>query len=530
MSATVPERPVSKCPVAGHRRADPGDEGFSIVPILTRPVTRRTALHRSGAFAGALAGLGTLSMLGGLAAIPIRAEAAENAEDVTFPDVQFDLGRFMPPAQTMDGVPVGMPPIHTTFVTARLSRAPSKADAGRMESALRTIESNYPYAPGGVFTHVSYSDTYFARFPASLVNSAMPRTLSGNQPVLKRAVAGPTDVAPGGHVLELRRPEFTVPLVLENNDLLFTVRGDDWSYVADVVAWLAGSNRLVGRPIASPRFDAGMTITSTRAMFVQMGLPRYVAGANSLPFADFVNPFSPMWMGFADQQVDASAPAQDITFLGGHGIKLTNAQPGNYFDNGAIQHLSHVLLDLQQFYLDGREPDADVDHREPFDERLQYMFQSPEQVPPDPNDPFRDGGGPRTLSKRGAVLRNLFNGTDYARTSAVQFQRIGHVSALHRTGRTSDGKPIHQRIDGPGFDAMDTRTGRNTPKLQFSGFFPSSDFFADLRRSQASIDLLTEFDLEEEDHGLERFITATRRQNYLVPPRRHRAFPLVELT
>ena len=60
-------------------------------------------------------------------------------------------------------------------------------------------------------------------------------------------------------------------------------------------------------------------------------------------------------------------------------------------------------------------------------------------------------------------------------------------------------------------------------------FFPTADFFATLRRNQASLDLFDEFNLEEEDHGLERFITATRRQNYLIPPRRHRAFPLVEL-
>jgi hypothetical protein len=32
------------------------------------------------------------------------------------------------------------------------------------------------------------------------------------------------------------------------------------------------------------------------------------------------------------------------------------------------------------------------------------------------------------------------------------------------------------------------------------------------------------------DNGLERFLTTTRRQNFLVPPRRNRAFPLVELT
>ncbi|HEY5002023.1 MAG TPA: hypothetical protein VII61_02645 [Ktedonobacteraceae bacterium] len=33
-----------------------------------------------------------------------------------------------------------------------------------------------------------------------------------------------------------------------------------------------------------------------------------------------------------------------------------------------------------------------------------------------------------------------------------------------------------------------------------------------------------------DDNGLERFITATRRQNFLVPSRAHRAFPLLELT
>jgi hypothetical protein len=33
----------------------------------------------------------------------------------------------------------------------------------------------------------------------------------------------------------------------------------------------------------------------------------------------------------------------------------------------------------------------------------------------------------------------------------------------------------------------------------------------------------------DSDNGLERFITATRWQNFLVPPRRQRAFPLVEL-
>jgi hypothetical protein len=42
--------------------------------------------------------------------------------------------------------------------------------------------------------------------------------------------------------------------------------------------------------------------------------------------------------------------------------------------------------------------------------------------------------------------------------------------------------------------------------------------------------LQEQFDGEEDENGLERFLTATRRQNYLIPPGRHRAFPLVEFT
>jgi len=50
-----------------------------------------------------------------------------------------------------------------------------------------------------------------------------------------------------------------------------------------------------------------------------------------------------------------------------------------------------------------------------------------------------------------------------------------------------------------------------------------------MRVGVAAQDLQTQFGVDEDDNGLERFITATRRQNFLVPPRRHRAFPLLEL-
>jgi hypothetical protein len=480
-------------------------------------------LRTGGAIAGAA---GTLALLENLAWVPERVAWAD--EVAAFPDVQFDLAPFVPPAQTIDGVPVSLPPVHTAFVTARLAFRPTNGDQLRMESALRTIETTYPYSPAGVFTHVAYSDNYFNRLPDIVVAAAMPRTLAGNQPVLKRAVPGPTDVAAGNRVLELRRAEFTVPVRLESNDLLFTVRSDNPGIVADVVDWLSGSDSLKGHFEPSPRFFAGMTITSSRAMFVQRGLPRSIANSQRLPFATFVNPSSPMWMGFADQQVDASAPAQNVTFVGGGGIKLTNSQAGNYFDNGSIQHLSHVLLDLQQFYVDGRDPD-------------EAMCGS------------RSASGCSTCSSRRSRCGRTPTRSPTAAARATWARGVRSCP----TCSAAPGTPGRARSSSAGWGTSRSCTGPAAPatgnRSTCASTGPGSTRWtpppAATRRScsspgssraptssrrsaenQASVDLLDEFALEEEDHGIERFITATRRQNYLIPPRRHRAFPLIEFT
>jgi hypothetical protein len=42
-------------------------------------------------------------------------------------------------------------------------------------------------------------------------------------------------------------------------------------------------------------------------------------------------------------------------------------------------------------------------------------------------------------------------------------------------------------------------------------------------------DLSKKFDVPASANGINSFIRATRRQNFLVPPRRHRAFPLLEV-
>jgi hypothetical protein len=266
-----------------------------------------------------------------------------------------------------------------------------------------------------------------------------------------------------------------------------------------------------------------------------------------------------MAMGFADQQVNSSAPrAEVVTFLGSEHAVLTTARRGDYFDTGSIVHFSHDIDDLFQFYA---TPGQDPRHEgkgEPFAERVQYMFRSNQLgtargIPATGNaDQFTNGGGP-------SFVGNVFQGPDSvvheARDSAGVFRpgnqkldatfdgerHIGHESALQRSSRAADGTPLHIRMDGPGFDGMDVPAFQDFPggrtfhagtdqfKLQFLIFVPTSEFFRQMRVNGAAVDLQERFAVHEDDNGLERFITATRRQNLLTPPRRHRAFPLVEL-
>ncbi len=501
-----------------------------------RAVSRRSLL-KAGA-AGLLAS--QVALLEQLAWVPDRLALAASS----LPDIQFDIGNFIAPAFTRDGVLVRFGPVYTLFVPAKLRRNPTMSDRASLAGALGTIEQVFPFSPAGVFTFVSYGLPYFKRLPQRLVASRMPQvTAFGKGPVLKEAVPSPTDVSPANP--GITKAKFNVPVRIEANDMLLTLRSDSLVNLQDVVAWLQGSGRLGGAPVASPAVSGLLDLQAPRLMFQQIGLPRRVAEFVGLPYARQVNPDSPMWMGFADQQVAASGPAAITTFAGNASARLTTARPGFYFDHGSIQHLSHVIDDLEQFYmLPAQDP---AGKGETYQERLQYMFRSNQKgtkrgmLSLGNADQFADGGG-------GAFFDNTFQGTGDAlaninvagkafdpKTGQGTFNgehRMGHVAALQRSSRAKDGTPLHIRMDGTGFDPMDVPDGSYEPKLQFTAFMPSADAFATMRANAAALDIIAANGklVADEDNGLERFTTATRRQNFLVPPRRHRAFPLLELT
>jgi uncharacterized membrane protein YgcG len=527
--------------------------------------SRRSALKTGAATAFLLS---QATLLEQLASPVARADPAPTM----FPDIQFDLGNFIQPAFTVnDGagnVTLQFAPVYTLFLPAQLTRTPMVRDQAVLDRALNTIENIYPASPAGVLIFsVSYGLPYFSRLPPALVAAEIPTTLADpSRSVLVEAVASPTDVVggvvggPGALFPGVTKDRFNVDMVIESNDLLFELRSDSLTNLAAVALWLQGSNNLNGHSVPSPEFHGLLSFQTPRIMFVQIGLPRTLAENAGFEFAERINPDSPMAMGFADQQTNAAGPAEIVTFVGNATAKLSNAEPGSYFDNGAIAHFAHDIEDLYQFYA---TPDQDPRHAEgePFTERCQYMFRSnqvgtPTGIPaPGRADQFTDGGGP-------AYINNVFQGSASALAEAEDTagkftpanatrnatftgeRRVGHIDGLQRSSRAADGTPLHIRNDGPGLDGMDVPAFRTFPgangvdmpagsnqfKLQFFAFVPTGDFFNQMRANQACQDLQKKFFPDDgDDNGIERFITATRRQNFLVPPRRHRSFPLVEL-
>jgi hypothetical protein len=521
-----------------------------------------------------------LALIEQAAFTPMRA-AADTANSTTLPAIQFDIGNFIAPPVTLnDGagdVPFQFGPVFSYFVPVTLSRTPNRTDQQCLANALNTIEQRYAFSPSGIILHVSYGIPYFNMLPGGmngpLVQRVMPQLRSGKNPdgttnALAEATPMPTDVinglvgGPSATIPNVTKDRFNVNVSIERNHMLFQLRSDSIGNLNDVLAWLKGSNRLAGCNIASPAFNGLMRFQTTRVQFVQRGLPRVLADANGFEYAPRINPNSPMWMGFADQHTSGAGPAAICTFAGNGSAQFTNKTAGNYFGLGGIQHLSHDIEDLYQFYStpnqDSRHPDG-----ESAPERLMYMFRANQSgtndglpSPFNATDMYKNGGCPAFVTNKFAGTNDAFldaqdaggkyNPNDPAAKQVTEtftgLPRIGHEQALQRSSRAADGTPIHIRVDGPGLSSLDvpafqtfpggTNVGAGSlqPKLEFSIFMPTAESFRSMRVNSAAQDLQAQFNVDPADNGLERFVTATRRQNFLIPPRNVRAFPLVEFT
>jgi hypothetical protein len=391
------------------------------------------------------------------------------------------------------GVPVVVPPIWNLVITATLRHAPTARDQRRLEGALHDVEAAYPYSPAGVFALVAYGLPYFQSY-------IRPDVFAANLPHMNDGDAAPVLID------ALRFPSDPPATLLEENDLVFHLRSDALDQLHDVQrALFARSGTLAGQPAPNADLTALVAVTSVRTGFVGVGLPRRMAEQAQLPFAAKVPDTAPLFMGFASTQRDGQGKEPIIRFDGQRDPITPGANailPTPYFAGGTSLHLSHLLEDLDGWYALS------------YDERVKRMFNYAAATTP------------------GRVtLNTLWINPNTTEADAALAQVIGHNEAVQQGSRTDTGQARVLRVDFNTLDALDNGFSDGpVPGVHFLAFTPGSPVFHQSRQGMDAVPIAQQYNIASKANGINGFIHATRRQNFLVPPRAHRAFPLLELS
>jgi hypothetical protein len=451
-------------------------------------LSRRTLLLSAGGGLAAAAGVAALyAGLARLAAPPQRVGPPPNG----YPEGQYEVAAYgvRVVADPATAVQVTVPPLWNLVITATLTRRPSLHDQQRLEAALRAIESAYAYAPSGVFALVAYGLPYFTSYiRPELFAAHLPRMVDASQqPVLLDAIRFASDPA---------------TTLLERNDVVFHLRSDVLAHLHDIQrALFARSGTLAGQPAPAADIADLFHVTSVRTGFVGAGLPRRMAEQARLSVAAQIPETSPLFMGFTSTQTLGQAHEVAVRFDGKRDPALqplTTARPGDYFAGGTSLHLSHLREDLDSWYA------------LPYEQRLTRMFE------------------PRVAARPDQVTVNTFwLNPNPSAVDATQARLVGHNEAVQRGSRAPEGQALQLRVD---FNTLDDMEGTGPgPGVHFVAFTPGSPIFHASRQAMDATDLAAANALAPTAVGINAFIHATRRQNFLVPPRRHRAFPLLEL-
>ncbi len=468
-----------------------------------RRLTRRQ-LVAGAAAVGAGAGVGIYELVDSLTAKPKRSAAGG-----------------LPPEQHVlegvrvvedDGVEVLVPPLHHMVLTAELlveeSRGGLREAQATLEEALAGLERRFESTPAGLGLTVAWGLPYFRRY--------VPEPAGRHLPVDRRG-SREKDKPVRALLDAIRFPSDPPDTILERNDLAVLLRSDALERIQEGAKAMRALDFL--RPTSIRRGFAGGGFDG------EMSLPKKMALAAGVRGADLIPDRSELFLGFTSTQKAGLGPPKiaNLETLG-----YSDGGPEGYFLNGTHMHLSHLYEDLEFWYIN-------FDHAE----RVSTTFRPGLEVPP---GTLTVRQGPEDCADEAVVRR------DYRRAGA-----IGHSSAIQTSSRLrrdviaadgtlySKGTAIPQRADfntldnpffwsaRPDVDHMDPTPAAG---LHFVVFNPTSD---DFHRNRLAMDgVLPDgtrlpFSPHDRGQGFNQVLLTTHRQNFLVPPRRHRSFPLVEL-
>ncbi|HEV7132259.1 MAG TPA: hypothetical protein VGN27_00845 [Gaiellaceae bacterium] len=459
-------------------------------------LTRRHLL--GGAAAAALGGAGVYELVDQLAGGPKRAVAPV----APLPREQhlIDLGLV-----NIDGVEVVVPPLHSEVVTGRIKVTDLKAAQFDLERALQELESRYAGDAAGLGITVAWGIPYFEQQVAAQSKEHLPFDRRARKPVLLPTRRFPSDPA---------------ATILEGNDVAVLLRSDSRAHIDD-----ARKSIFTDLPL--------FTMTSIRRGFAGGGfegqskqsLPKQMAMAAGIPGADLIPDNAELFLGFTSTQKAGLGPR----LIANHETLGFVDLGGGYFHGGTHMHLSHLTEDLEAWYLN-----FDFDERvlTAFRPGLTDVKQGTQTVAQGP----KDIGPPDQLHRQFVATGRFGHSASIQATSRLQQDFVGHDGTRYPKGTAIPQRADFNTLDNPfawtSEPARDQFTTQPVAGVHFVVFNPTGD---DFERNRLAMDgVLPDgkkliVGARSRAAGFNSVLTTTHRQNFLVPPRVHRSFPLAEL-
>ena len=447
-------------------------------------LTRRQALAGgAGAVAGAA---GIYALVERHAETPSRPAPAS-----TLPPEQHLLDGVQ--VVTDNGVEVLVPPLHHAVVTAKVGDGDLERARGQLEDALRELESRYPATPAGLGITLAWGLPYFRRHVRPQWERLQPVDVRARQPALLAAVRFASD------------PE---DVELEDND----------------VAVLLRSDRLDTIDVAERQLFDDLDVlrkTTVRRGFAGGGLPSKLAVEAGIPGADLIPPDAELFLGFTSTLRENLGPSR-IANLETLGLAKI---PQGYFTHGTHMHLSHIFENLERWYVNTA-----------YDDRVQTTFRPGLHVPAGTQTVPQ---GEEQLSTPADVRRGYRAHGAIGHSGALQTasrlprRHVGPDGTVYAAGTAIPQRADFNTLDNPFAWSADGATSADPAAgVHFVVFNPTSDDFNRVRRAmdgELPDGTTLPFQPRAEGQGFNSILRTTRRQNFLVPPRAHRSFPLSEL-
>lgn len=450
--------------------------------------TRRDAIvGAAGVVAGAAGLYGLVERLTDTPSRPVSAPSPSGPEQHLLEGVA---------VRQDNGAEVLVPPLHHELVTARV--AVDEADLGdaqrALEETLAKLEAEYPRTPAGLGLTVAWGLPYFRGFVPRQWESLRPIDRRADAPALLDAIRFPSD------------PTDTI---LEKHDAAILLRSDSLDHIAHAEQALFD--------------DAGaLERTTVRKGFAGGGLPRKMALAAGISGAELIPEHADLFLGFTSTLAHNLGPGRiaNLETLGFVEI------PQGYFTGGTHMHVSHILESLEGWYLN-------IDH----EARVRTTFcpglavpRGTLTVPQEPGDVSGVADVSRDYRAHGAIGHS----TSVQPASRLQQRHVAPDGVVYEKGTAIPQRADFNTLDNPVAWSVDgLHSDVPAAGVHFVVFNPSSD---DFRRVRLAMDgvmpdgTVLEFAPRAEGQGFNSILQTTRRQNFLVPPRARRSFPLAELS